>query len=575
MTDKMKVSANGRWQIKNYKSAIGNRQFYKEFPKMVRQNFPLRALFLASLLALAFGSVFAQRQDPRDNPRKVKPELKKVYKDWLEKDAAYIITDDERKAFKKLETDEEREQFIESFWRRRDPDPDTDENEYKEEYYERIAYANEKFASGIPGWKTDRGRIYITFGKPDEIESHPAGGQYERPSYEGGGSTSTYPFEIWFYRHIPGVGSGIEIEFVDPTGSGEYRIARSPNEKDALLYVPGAGLTLSEQLGLTNKADRISGIGGTGLDNGFNYQRAQDSPFERLQRIADLSRPPQVKFADLQTALDQTGSPSVDENALSFDMRVDFYRQSEDRVVTAFTIQTENSQLSFQDRGGIQEARMNIFGKIIAVSGKRAGIFEDPVVTQATAVELVQAKERKSAYQKAVALPPGRYKVQVIVRDVVSGNTGIQNLAFEVPKYASSQLAASTLVLAARLQYTGDKDPGGMFTIGDKKVIPNVSGVYKRGQDVGIYMQIYNAGIDETTLRPSVDVTYTLIKDGKDILTQPEDWQGMSDSGQRLTLSRLLPTYALNVGDYELKIKVRDRVSGQEIKQEAKFKIEK
>ena len=541
---------------------------------MFRQKPLLRALFLVGLLALSLSSVFAQKQDPRDNPRKVKPELKKVYKDWLEKDVAYIITDDERKAFKKLETDEEREQFIESFWRRRDPDPDTDENEYKEEYYERIAYANEKYASGIPGWKTDRGRIYITFGKPDEVESHPAGGQYDRPSYEGGGSTSTYPFEIWFYRHIPGVGSGIEIEFVDPTGSGEYRIARSPNEKDALLYVPGAGLTLSEQLGLTNKADRISGIGQDG-SGAFNYQRAQDSPFERLQRIADLSRPPQVKFTDLQSALDQTGSGAVDENPLDFAMRVDFYRQSEDRVVTAFTIQTENSQLSFQDKGGIQEARMNIFGKIVAVSGKRAGIFEDPVVTQATAAELVQAKERKSAYQKAVALPPGRYKVQVIVRDVVSGNTGIQNLAFEVPKYTPSQLATSTLVLAARLQYTGDKDPGGMFTIGDKKVIPNVSGIYKRGQEVGVYMQIYNAGIDETTLRPSVDVTYTLAKDGKELLTQPEDWKGMSDSGQRLTLSRLLPTYSLNAGDYELKIKVRDRVSGQEIKQEAKFKIEK
>src|SRR5438132_4860701 len=246
-----------------------------------------------ALLALIFAvpSNLAQRkpsgqQDPSEKPRNVKPELKKAYKDWLEKDVAYIITDEERKAFKKLETDDERERFIEEFWRRRDPDPDTDENEYREEYYERIAYANEHFASGIPGWKTDRGRIYIMYGKPDEKESHPSGGSYMRDPNEGGGQTTTYPFEKWFYRYLPGVGSGIEIEFVDPTGSGEYRIARNPDEKDALINIPGAGLTLAEELGFANKGDRVASLGGFGNPNAL---RESDSPFSRLQLMAYLS----------------------------------------------------------------------------------------------------------------------------------------------------------------------------------------------------------------------------------------------------------------------------------------------
>ena len=149
-----------------------------------------------------------------------------------------------------MKTDDERDQFIQLFWRQRDPDPDTVENEYKEQFYERVAYANEHFSSGKPGRMTDRGRIYIKFGKPDQIESHPTGGVYHRPSYHGGGSTTTYPFEKWFYRHIPNVRSGVELEFVDPTGSGEYRLARNPDEKDALLHVPGAGQTLQEMLGL-------------------------------------------------------------------------------------------------------------------------------------------------------------------------------------------------------------------------------------------------------------------------------------------------------------------------------------
>ncbi|HYN84628.1 MAG TPA: GWxTD domain-containing protein, partial [Pyrinomonadaceae bacterium] len=231
-----------------------------------------------------------QDEDPMSRERNVKREVKEVYKKWIEQDVAYIITDEEKKAWKKLQTDEEREMFIEDFWRKRDPDPDTDENEYREEYFERIAYANQHFASGIPGWKTDRGRIWIMFGKPDERETHPAGGQYERPFWHGGGSTSTHPFETWFYRYIPGVGSGIEIEFVDPTGSGEYRIARSPDEKDALLMIPGAGLTLSEQLGLSSKVDRVTGMGGFGYSG--PGARMQDSPFEWISRNAALSRPP-------------------------------------------------------------------------------------------------------------------------------------------------------------------------------------------------------------------------------------------------------------------------------------------
>src|SRR5712692_3775915 len=244
---------------------------------MSHRKFSRLALALLSLTFALPSAGLAQKkkaedqgQDPSERPRNVKPELKKAYKDWLEKDVAYIITDDER------------ERFIEEFWRRRDPDPDTDENEFREEYYERIAYANEHYASGIPGWKTDRGRIYITWGKPDEVESHPSGGAYQREPQEGGGSTSTYPFERWFYRYLPGVGSGIEIEFVDPTGSGEYRIARNPDEKDALLQIPGAGLTMAEQMGLSNKGDRVTSNGQFGMNN---YQREQDSPFSRLQLL--------------------------------------------------------------------------------------------------------------------------------------------------------------------------------------------------------------------------------------------------------------------------------------------------
>jgi hypothetical protein len=320
-------------------------------------------------------------------------------------------------------------------------------------------------------------------------------------------------------------------------------------------------------MGLSSKAERVGNMMGIGNPN---YQREQDSPFSRLQLISDLSRPPQIKYNDLASAVN---TPIVEDNPLNFDVRVDFFRQSDDRVITAFTIQTENGNLVFQDSGGVLQAQLNIFGKITHVSGRRAGIFEDPVITRATADELAEAKERKSAYQKAVALAPGNYKLDVIVRDIASGATGVRHINVPVPKYDPTKLSTSTLILASKLEGLGDQPAVGMFTIGTVKVIPNVSGVYHRGTPIGIYMQIYNAGIDQTTLRPSVDVEYALLKDGKEVGKQTEDWRGSSDSGQRLTLARLLDSRGLNPGDYAVEVRVRDRVSGQSLVQSAKFSL--
>jgi hypothetical protein len=229
--------------------------------------------------------------------------------------------------------------------------------------------------------------------------------------------------------------------------------------------------------------------------------------------------------------------------------------------------------LVFQESGGLKQARINIFGRITSVAGRRSGTFEDPVITTATSQELLEAKDRKSAYQKAVALTPGTYKVDVIVRDVASGATGVRHIGFTVPKYDSAKLSTSTLVLAAKLESLANQPAVGQFVIGQQKVIPNVAGIYHRGQPVGVYMQVYNAGIDQTTLRPSVDVEYVLTKNGKEVGKQPEDWRGMSDSGQRLTLARLIDTQPLGFGDYELTIRIRDRVSGQTLAPAAKFSV--
>jgi GWxTD domain-containing protein len=521
------------------------------------------------LLAFNLSSITALPQktkpSPDETPRNVKKELKKAYVDWI-KDVDLIITPEERLAWDKLKTNEEREQFIQIFWRDRDPDLDTAENEYKEGFYERMAYADEHFSSGKPGRMTDRGRIYIKFGKPDEIESHPAGGRYERPSYEGGGSTTTYPFEKWFYRYIPNVRSGVELEFVDPTGTGEYRLARNPDEKDAMLHVPGAGQTIGEQLGFETRADRIANSPGFGR---INYTRAQDSPFEVQSLLADLDRVQPIARPGIGGI---TGTPTV-EDALNFEAQLNYFRQSDNSVVTALTIQADNSELAFENVGGLLTARLNIFGRITSVTDKRIGKFEDPVITHATAEELSTIRTRKSAYAKAFILQPGRYRVDVIVRDITSGATGIQHIGFQVPSFPTDRLATSSIVLAAKLESLKDAITDSRFAIGTNKVIPNLTGTFKRGDPVGIYVQVYNALIDQTTLRPAVDVEYVLLKEGKEVSRQREDWRDINDAGQRLTLTHFIDTKALAAGDYEIQIRITDNVSRETIAPSTKFSV--
>jgi GWxTD domain-containing protein len=525
---------------------------------------------LIAVLALISSCTFStpgqqQNPSPDEKPRKITPETKKAYRNWIE-NHELILTQPERDAWKKLATDEERDRFIEDFWRARDPDPDTEENEFKQQFYERVAYANEHFSSGKPGRMTDRGRIYIKFGKPDEIESHPTGGAYERPSWEGGGSTSTYPFEKWFYRYIPNIRSGIELEFVDPTGSGEFRLARNPDEKDALITIPGAGRTFAEMAGLESRADRIA-------NRGFgraNYSRAQDSPFEVMNLLVELDRDQPFTRNYLSNSTD---TPVVDDNPLNFETQVNYFRVSDDKVLAALTIQTNNDQLSFSDSGGLQIARMNIFGTVTSVANRRMGKFEDSVTATATSAELSSARMRKSVYARTFVLEPGRYRVDVILRDVESGAMGRQQVALIVPDYPADRLSTSSIVLAAKMEHVEGGAAVGPFIIGTTKVIPNLSGVFRRNEPVGIYLQVYNAGIDQTTLKPAADAEYVLLKDGKELSRQAEDWRQLSDSGQRLILTRLIDTRALTPGEYQIKINVRDHVTGQTISPTAKFTI--
>jgi GWxTD domain-containing protein len=554
-------------------------RFFNRTPARRIALFLIFALSLSSFVIPSLGwsgRAFAQddkqekkkKQQEEKRKEAEKEKVKSVYKRWKDEDVRWIITDEERKVFDGLKTDDEREQFIEQFWFIRDPDPDTDVNEYREEYYQRIAYANEHYTSGIPGWKTDRGRIYIMFGKADQIESHPSGGSYDRPAWEGGGTTSTYPFEIWWYRYIEGVGSDVEIEFVDPTGSGEYRIARSPNEKDALLYTPNAGLTLSEQLGLTTKADRIAygGYGAGNMNNGLFGQRAKDNPFEKLDLLARLSRPPRVKFNELANYA-ESDLPKASFDQLYAALSISMMKVTDNAVMTSFTVQMENQDLVYKEVGGLPQAAINIYAKVTNVSGRRAGLFEDVVTSSFTPEALAIGMQKQSAYEKNIVLPPGNYKVDVVVRDVNSGKTVVLKQGFTVPKYEEERLSTSTMILASKIEPLNGRLPSGMFVRGSLKVMPNATNEFKQDQTLGIYMQVYNVGMDQATLRPSVDIEYVISQKGKEVMRIKEDGKNgfSSINSRQMTLARLIPLKDFKLGFYDVQVIIKDNVLNQTI----------
>jgi GWxTD domain-containing protein len=509
----------------------------------------------------------------RKQEEKLRKELETPYKKWLNEDVTYIITDEERQAWKRLSTDDERQQFIEQFWLRRDPTPDTEENEYKEEHYRRIAYANERFASGIPGWKTDRGRIYIVYGPADEIESHPSGGTYERPFEEGGGTTSTYPFEKWRYRYIEGIGNDVNIEFVDTTMSGEYHMSMDPSEKDALLYVPGAGLTMMEQMGLADKTDRFNRTDGTHLGTGSGPLPASMNEFERLSQFAKLQKPPTVKFKDLEAAV----SSSIRFNTLPFKVQADFIKVTDSTILSTITIQFERKDLQFQQKDGLAKATVNIFGRITSIAGRTVNTFEDVVTVDVPADLLGKAIEGASIYQKAVPLPPGMYRLNVVCKDIVGGNMTTYPMALNVPHYDEEKLAGSSLILADLIEKVPTKSIGtGQFVIGDTKVRPRLNDTFERNEKLGIYTQFYNFGPDEKTKKPNGSIQYEIVKNGVDkpILDYTEELGKIPGaSAQQVTVEKLLPLMTLEPGQYTLKMKVVDKNRDQVLTPTANFTV--
>jgi len=497
-------------------------------------------------------------------------ELDKQYKEWLNEDVVYIISPEERTTFLQLSTNEERESFIEQFWLRRSSNPDLPDNDFKEEHYRRIAYTNEHYASGIPGWRTDRGRIYIIWGPADEVDSHPTGGTYDRPMEEGGGSTTTYPWEKWRYRYLEGLGNNVELEFVDPSGSGEYRLTMDPGEKDALLHVPGAGLSLMESMGMASKADRFTRSDGMTLPTSMGGTPSSMNEFNRLELYAKVQQAPPVKFKDLESLV----TSRVVRDQVHFTWRTDFLKVTNDTVLVPVTVQIPNNQLSFQAKDGVHSATMNVFGRVSTLTGRVVQTFEDAVSRDFPDSLFQQSVKLQSIYQKAVPLRPGLYRLDLVIKDVHSGNVGVVNTRLAVHQYEDAKLDSSSLILADQIEHVPAKQIGaGQFVLGSSKVRPRLEADFTTADKLGIYMQVYNLKSDDATHKSNATFQYTVRKGDRQVLQFKETSADMKQSGDQVTIERLLPLATLAPGKYTLEINATDSLTNQTITRTADFTV--
>ena len=515
-------------------------------------------------------------QEKKKSSKALKQELSSTYKKWLNEDVVYIITPEEKSAFKQLSNDEERDQFIEQFWLRRDPTPDTPENEYKEEHYRRIAYANEHFGAGIPGWKTDRGRIYITWGPADQVTEHANGGTYDRSMQEGGGTTSTYPFEDWRYRYLEGIGENVELEFVDDCMCGNYHLAQSPNEKDALLHTPG-GSTLYEQMGLGNRTDRFDPYAA----NASPLQGLQNTKeFDKMEMLAKVQSPPPVKFKDLEEVV----SHKINVSLMPFEVRTDFVKVTDDTVLVPVTLKVQNKDITFASKDGIQRGTVNIFGRVTGITGRVAQTFEDTVQVDVPSELLEKEINYSKLYWKAIPLRPGRYRLDIVVKDVNGDRVGTWSRGIMVPEFSDDKLAASSLILADKMEKVATKDVGsGNFVIGETKLAyPHLDGAdgkpatFSKDQRMSLWMQVYNLQSDDKTKKPSAVIDYEIVNlaNNQPVLHSSESTDTMAKVGEQITLEKSLSLNAFQPGLYKLTVKVDDNVSKQQIAPSVRFAVQ-
>jgi len=456
------------------------------------------------------------------------------FKKWLNEDVVYIITKDELAAAKRLTTPEEKDAFIRSFWERRDPTPGTAENEYRDEHYRRIAIANERFTTATIGWRTDRGKMYIRFGQPDNIDHNDSAGS---TTMRSGENHMTVPFETWEYRNIPGIGY-VKMTFVDRKMNGNYELTLNPADKLAKFSNEDLALVTSDPNNLTTLTETPDSADWA----------------NRVNQYIAIQRPPEIRFKDLKALV----NVRLTYNVLPFSVRLDTLRGPGEKSVVPITFEFDPAGIALKDGPDGREGHVNVYGVVTDLSGRAAYEFEDAVTL------------RDSKYfQRFVALDPGRYKLTAVVKDVATGNTGTHDQVIAIPrpqqKMATSSLMLADVVVPAAPSETMLDN----FVISRYKVRPLVKLEISRTVPLGLYQEVYGVSNDVTAA-----VQVFRKAGGAEVLNVPVPAEDLSTRyNDRLLFAKTLHIADLQPGDYVVRLTFTDKDKNETAVSESPIKL--
>jgi len=477
-------------------------------------------------------------------PEQARPQKKEALDDWIKGEVRYLITEEERAVYQKLTTPEERESFIEEFWRRRDPTPQTAENEFREEFYRRIAYANENFGAGMPGWLTDRGRIYVLYGPPNRRDANPMGGRYQKPANQGGDTITTFPFEIWEYNYIPGIGQDITVEFVDRSGSGLYILDTDPNKKDVFYWRRG------EQ-----PQQRV-------------WTRAKEVPFERMRVWAKIQSPP-----PLVSMLREEVKTTVTYGDLPFDVGTGFVRISADSYAIPLTLSIPNDKLSYVGIRGVYQAELQWYCAVINLNGATVYQFDEDFQAQSGSDPLAVFLKRRTYHQRIIPLQPGRYRLRIVLKDVNANKFGTKDTMVWIPQVSDIGLNTSSLIYADVIQPAPPGSRGDEFVLGPLKVIPNPSAAFFRRHRLGLYFEVYDLELDQASQKPAVEINYAMEgPDGK-VIRLGKEFESRFEDSRSVAVAKGIPLENFAPGKYRVTVQILDLLTQRRCTLEGQVEI--
>jgi GWxTD domain-containing protein len=484
-------------------------------------------------------------------------DLPRLLERWPDQYVRWIITDAERNAYRALVTDEARLDFIERFWARRDPTPETPLNELRRDYLERFAYVLNHFGAGKPGWATDRGRIYLLLGPPHSVQRNPMGRySLERPS------------EIWTYNNlpVPGVPASLDIHFVDFRGTGDFEMV-SDLESTAPVAMQ-FGTAESPLLAWSLRRRYLGMVDPrTGLDT-FKEVDASiitQRELDLQQQIREIGEAPKRALR----SLDEVVEARVSFARLSLEATAGLLYTDGDAFRVPVSLAVPYAELASRREAGKILFDVDYLIRLLDEGGNEAGRVEDRLSLSFPEDQASKAASLKLALEENLEARPGAYRLQVVLRDNTGEKLGTFEQPFEVRARKPDTLELSSLFVAGALV---DSVPGssGPFQFGTIRVIPSHDRSFAADQELGLYLQAYGA-VPKEDGRRRLKVDFFVMKEGRLFLGVPSAtvFPDTEPAGIRASI----PLGKCPPGDYVIRVRVSDQVSGQTAEREATFRV--